>query len=57
MEVFLATERLILHRFTEDDAVNLFELDSDPEAMRFISGGKPADYEKIRNSTLPLFLE
>lgn len=56
MEVFLKTEHLILRRFTEDDASNLFELDSDLEVMRFINGGKPTGYEKIRNSTLPLFL-
>lgn len=57
MEVFLETERLILRRFTEDDAGNLFELDSDPEVTRYINGGKPTDYEKIRDRTLPLFLE
>lgn len=31
MKIFLETERLILRQFTEDDADNLFELDSDPE--------------------------
>jgi len=29
---FLETERLILRQFTEDDADNLLELDSDPES-------------------------
>ena len=35
MKVFLETERLILRRFTEDDADHLFELDSDREVIRF----------------------
>jgi RimJ/RimL family protein N-acetyltransferase len=57
MKVFLETERLILRQFTEEDSDNLFELDSDPEVMRFINGGKPTDYEVIKKRTLPKFLE
>ncbi len=34
MKIFLETERLILRQFTEDDADNLLELDSDPEVVR-----------------------
>ncbi len=34
MKIFLETERLILRQLTEDDADNLFELDSDPEVVR-----------------------
>jgi RimJ/RimL family protein N-acetyltransferase len=56
MKVFLETERLILRQLTEEDADNLFELDSDPEVMRFINGGKPTDYEVIQKQTLPKFL-
>ena len=41
MKVFLETQELILRQFTEQDADNLFLLDSDPEVMRFINGGKP----------------
>ncbi len=41
MQIFLETERLVLRQFTEDDVDNLVELDSDPEVMRFITGGRP----------------
>ncbi len=39
MEVFLETDRLILRRFTDADLDLLFDLDSDPEVTRFITGG------------------
>ena len=62
-KVFLETERLILRQFTESDAENLFELDSDREVIRFanlgiIKGGEPTDtdYENIQNKTLPRLL-
>jgi RimJ/RimL family protein N-acetyltransferase len=55
MQVFIETRRLLLRRFTEADAVNLFDLDSDPEVMRFLTGGKPTSREVIRNETLPRF--
>ncbi len=62
-KVFLETERLILRQFTESDAENLFELDSDREVIRFanlgiIKGGEPidTDRETIRNKTLPRLL-
>ena len=63
MKVFLVTERLILRQFTENDADNLFELDSNIEVIRFanlgvIKGGNPidTDYETIINQTLPKFI-
>jgi RimJ/RimL family protein N-acetyltransferase len=56
MRVFLETERLLLRRFTDSDVDNLFELDGDPEVMRFINGGKPTPHDKIRDDTLPRFL-
>ena len=56
MQVYLETERLVLRRFTEADVDNLFELDSDPEVMRFLTGGKPTPREVIRNETLPRIL-
>jgi len=56
MHVLLETERLLLRRFTEDDVDNLFDLDSDPEVMRFLSGGKPTPRDVIQNETLPRFL-
>jgi RimJ/RimL family protein N-acetyltransferase len=45
MQVFLETRRLLLRRFTEADADNLFDLDSDPEVMRFLTGAEPTPRE------------
>ncbi len=56
MWVFLETERLVLRRFTEADADNLFGLDSDPEVMHFITGGRPTRREDIVSDVLPAFL-
>jgi RimJ/RimL family protein N-acetyltransferase len=57
MQVFLETERLLLRRFTEDDVENLFALDSDPEVMRFLTGGRVTPRDVIENETLPRFLQ
>jgi RimJ/RimL family protein N-acetyltransferase len=56
MRVLLETERLVLRRFTEADADDLFDLDNDPEVTRFITGGRPTTCEVIRDETLPRFL-
>jgi RimJ/RimL family protein N-acetyltransferase len=56
MQNFLESDRLVLRRFTESDVDNLHDLDSDPEVMRFINGGKPTPRDVIRNETLPRFL-
>src|ERR1700680_2574438 len=56
MQVFLKTERMELRRFTEADVDHLFDLDSDPEVMRFLSGGIPTPREVIQNDILPAFL-
>jgi RimJ/RimL family protein N-acetyltransferase len=56
MEVCLETERLVLRRFTADDGENLFELDSDPEVMRYLSGGEPTPRDMIEQEILPRFL-
>jgi RimJ/RimL family protein N-acetyltransferase len=52
----LKTERLVLRRFTESDADDLFDLDGDPEVMRYLTGGKPTPRDVIRDETLPRFL-
>ncbi|WP_329251520.1 GNAT family N-acetyltransferase [Actinoallomurus sp. NBC_01490] len=52
MSIFLETNRLTLRRFTEADEDNLLELDSDPEVMRFLNGGKPTPREEIRGQIL-----
>jgi RimJ/RimL family protein N-acetyltransferase len=56
MQVFLETERMVLRRFTAADADHLFDLDSDPEVMRFLTGGRPTPREVIQNDILPAFL-
>jgi RimJ/RimL family protein N-acetyltransferase len=56
MQVFLETERLLLRRFTEADLDNLFDLDNDPDVMRFINGGKPTPRDIVQNEILPRFL-
>lgn len=57
MQVFLETDRLVLRRFTEADVENLFDLDSDPAVMRFLTGGKPTPREVVRSEILPRFLQ
>lgn len=54
--VFLETERMVLRRFTEADIANLVELDSDPEVMRFINGGRATPREDVETELLPAFL-
>jgi RimJ/RimL family protein N-acetyltransferase len=56
VQTLLETERLRLRRFTEDDVDNLVELDSDPEVMRYLTGGRPTPVERIRDRGLPLLL-
>jgi RimJ/RimL family protein N-acetyltransferase len=55
MSIYLETNRLTLRRFTEADEDNLVELDSDPEVMRFLNGGKPTPREDFR-SWMPALL-
>lgn len=57
MEIFLETKRLLLRRFNEDDVDNLVELDSDPDVMRFINGGRPTPRREVETDLLPAFLE
>jgi RimJ/RimL family protein N-acetyltransferase len=56
MQVYLETERLILRQFTPADADLLVELDSDPEVMRYLSGGPATPREEIENDILPAWL-
>jgi RimJ/RimL family protein N-acetyltransferase len=57
MQIFLETERLVLRQFTEDDVDNLVELDSDPDVMHFINGGRPTPRREIESDVLPTFLD
>ena len=47
--VVLETERLILRRLTPDDLDSATQLDSDPEVMRYINGGRPTSREEMRD--------
>ena len=52
----LETDRLILRPFTEDDVDALVELDSDPDVMFFITGGRAPPREEVETDILPAFL-
>jgi len=56
-ELFLETPRMYFRRFQEADAPLLFELDSDPEVMRFISNGRPTPLARITDEIIPKFLK
>ncbi len=53
VETYLRTDRVTLRRFGADDADLLIELDSDPEVMRYLSGGAPTAPEVVREQVLP----
>jgi RimJ/RimL family protein N-acetyltransferase len=56
MRIILETPRLVIRQFTEDDVDNLFNLNSDPEVMRYLSGGRPTPREEIRDQIIPFHL-
>jgi RimJ/RimL family protein N-acetyltransferase len=45
-----------MRQFTEDDAGNLFNLNSDPEVMRYLTGGRPTPLKEIRDQIIPFHL-
>ena len=53
MHVHLRTARLTLRRFTATDDDNLVSLNSDPEVMRYITGGQPTSREQIPDEIIP----
>lgn len=56
VDVVTETERLVLRRFTRDDPDLLVELDSDPEVMRFTTGGQPTPRIRVETAVLPAML-
>jgi RimJ/RimL family protein N-acetyltransferase len=54
--VILETPRLAIRQFTENDTDNLFNLNSDPEVMRYLPAGSPWPREKIREQRIPFYL-
>lgn len=55
-DLYLQTDRLILRRFTKDDADSLVRLDGDPEVMRYLNGGLPTPKEVVETRILPRFI-
>ncbi|HXL91437.1 MAG TPA: GNAT family N-acetyltransferase [Streptosporangiaceae bacterium] len=53
MHIILETPRLTLRQFTEDDVDNLTDLDSDPEVMRYLTGGRPIPRAEIQDLAIP----
>jgi RimJ/RimL family protein N-acetyltransferase len=56
VNVLLETDRLTLRAATRDDVDNLCELNSDPEVMRYINGGKPTPRQVISDEIIPAWL-
>ena len=56
MPIVLRSQRLVLRQFTEEDADNLFALNSDPEVMRYLTGGRPTPLEFLRDEVIPRHL-
>jgi RimJ/RimL family protein N-acetyltransferase len=54
MAVILETPRLAIRQFTEDDIDNLFDLNSDPDVMRYL--GRPPPREVLRDEVIPFHL-
>jgi len=56
VQVFLETERLLLRTFTLDDVDNLVELNSDPDVMHYLTGGRLIPRDEIESTELPRFI-
>jgi RimJ/RimL family protein N-acetyltransferase len=55
-DIYLETRRIILRRLTEADVEHLFELDSDPDVMRYLTGGVPHTRSFIVAKAMPHYL-
>ena len=55
-EIILQTSRLYLRPIRQEDTLLLFELDSDPEVMRFISKGQATTRERMEKEIMPKVL-
>lgn len=56
MPVLLETDRLALRPFAPQDLDLVLSLDSDPEVMRHLNGGRPATREETERETMPVLL-
>ena len=48
-----SSERLCYRLMTDEDIDSFYELDQDPEVMRFINGGKPSSRESMESIYMP----
>ena len=55
--VVLQTERMVLREFTADDVDLMFELNSDPQVMFFINGGRRTPRAVVESELLPYWLD
>jgi RimJ/RimL family protein N-acetyltransferase len=56
VKILLETNRLTLRAATPDDVDNLYNLNSDPEVMRYINGGKPTPRQELSDEIIPFWL-
>ena len=56
VRILLKTPRLVLRQFTENDVDDLFDLNSDPAVMRYLTGGMPTAREEIADRIIPFHL-
>ena len=55
--ITVRTERLVLRRVSADvDVDNFVDLDSDPEVMRYLSGGAPTPREEVEREIMPALI-
>lgn len=55
--VLFETDRLALRSFVATDWKHLFEMDNDPDVMRYINGGTSTTEQTVKTILLPTFLE
>jgi RimJ/RimL family protein N-acetyltransferase len=56
MDILVETDRLVIRPFGEGDSEHLVELDSDPEVMRYLTGGKTTPRIRIETAVMPRML-
>lgn len=57
MEIILKTKRIYLRKFKSTEIDLLFQLDSDPEVMKFITLGNPRNIKEIKDVSMPRILK
>ena len=50
MNWYLQTERMKFRKIGDDDRLNIFDLDSDPEVMRFLTNGQPSKMSDVQTA-------